>query len=666
MSALLLADARLVDPASGRDERGSVLVRDGVIADVAWGAAPAAPDGAEVVDCAGHVVAPGLVDLRAFVGEPGAEHRETLKSASAAAAAGGVTTLVCMPDTHPPIDDPAIVDFVLRRARDTAVVNIRIAAALTKGLEGREMTEIGLLGEAGAVAFTDGARSVANAQVMRRALTYARDFGALIMHHVEDADLVGDGVMNDGELASRLGLLGIPREAETLMLERDMRLVRLTGARYHAALISCADSVALVRRAKADGLPVTCGVSINNLALNENDIGDYRTFLKLSPPLRHEDDRQAVIAALADGVIDVVVSDHNPQDVETKRLPFAEAADGAVGLETLLSAALRLVHAGDMPLPKLLHALATRPADILGLPGGRLTPGAPADLILVDIDAPYVLDKRELHSRSKNSPFDEARLQGRVLKTFVGGRLVHGRSVVPGEPQAQGRGPSSADDSWIPFPLRPPPPAGDDMPHSMNWSLDAPYFLAALVFGYLLGSIPFGLVFTRLAGLGDVRKIGSGNIGATNVLRTGRKGLAAATLLADALKGTLAVAIAWQWGANTAVLAAFGAVLGHLFPVWLGFKGGKGVATFLGCLLALKPAAALAFAVLWLAVAAAMRYSSLAALIASAATPAVLWAMGERQMAELFIVLVALLWWKHRENIKRLAAGSEGRIGQKG
>ena len=665
MSALLLADARLVDPASGRDERGSVLVRDGVIADVAWGAAPAAPDGAEVVDCAGHVVAPGLVDLRAFVGEPGAEHRETLKSASAAAAAGGVTTLVCMPDTHPPIDDPAIVDFVLRRARDTAVVNIRIAAALTKGLEGREMTEIGLLGEAGAVAFTDGARSVANAQVMRRALTYARDFGALIMHHVEDADLVGDGVMNDGELASRLGLLGIPREAETLMLERDMRLVRLTGARYHAALISCADSVAIVRRAKADGLPVTCGVSINNLALNENDIGDYRTFLKLSPPLRHEDDRQAVIAALADGVIDVVVSDHNPQDVETKRLPFAEAADGAVGLETLLSAALRLVHAGDMPLPKLLHALTTRPADILGLPGGRLTPGAPADLILVDIDAPYVLDKRELHSRSKNSPFDEARLQGRVLKTIVAGRLVHGRSVVPGEPQAREGGPERRQ-FLDPLPVRPPPPAGNDMPHSMNWSLDAPYFLAALVFGYLLGSIPFGLLFTRLAGLGDVRKIGSGNIGATNVLRTGRKGLAAATLLADALKGTLAVAIAWQWGANTAVLAAFGAVLGHLFPVWLGFKGGKGVATFLGCLLALKPAAALAFAVLWLAVAAAMRYSSLAALIASAATPAVLWAMGERQMAELFIVLVALLWWKHRENIKRLAAGSEGRIGQKG
>jgi dihydroorotase len=424
---ILLTNARLIDPAAEREGLGAVLIRDEAIADVAWGAAPDAREGAAVVDCGGHVLCPGLVDLRAFIGEPGAEHRETLKSASEAAAAGGVTTIVCMPETNPVIDDPAIVDFVLRRARDTAVVNVRPAAALTKGLAGREMTEIGLLGEAGAVAFTDGARSVRNAQVMRRALTYARDFDALVMHHVENADLVGDGVMNDGEFASRLGLLGIPREAETLMLERDIRLVRLTAARYHAAMISCADSVAIVARAKDQGLGVTSGVSINNLALNENDIGDYRTFLKLSPPLRHEDDRQAVIEALASGLIDVIVSDHNPQDVETKRLPFAEAANGAVGLETLLSAALRLVHAGQISLPKLLRALSTRPAEILGLPGGRLAPGAPADLIVIDIDAPYVLDKRDLRSRSKNTPFDEARLQGRVLKTMVGGRLIFER-----------------------------------------------------------------------------------------------------------------------------------------------------------------------------------------------------------------------------------------------
>jgi len=425
---LLFTNARVIDPATERDQRGDLLVRNGVIEDFgpALAAGGGVPD-AEVIDCGGQVLTAGLIDMRAFVGEPGAEHRETLKTASEAAAAGGVTTIICMPETNPVIDDPAIVDFVRRRARDTAIVNVHPMAALTKGLQGREMTEFGLLGEAGAVAFTDGARSVTNAQVMRRALTYARDFGALICHHVEDPDLVGDGVMNEGERAARLGLHGVPREAETVMLERDVRLVRLTGGRYHAAMISCADSAEIVSRAREAGLPITCGVSINNLTLNENDIGDYRTFLKLSPPLRHEEDRQAVIDALANGVIDVIVSDHNPQDVETKRLPFAEAADGAVGLETLLSAALRLVHSERIALPKLLRALSTRPAELLKLPGGRIVRGAPADLIVFDPDAPYVLDKRQLRSRSKNTPFDEARLEGRVAMTIVGGKVVFDR-----------------------------------------------------------------------------------------------------------------------------------------------------------------------------------------------------------------------------------------------
>jgi dihydroorotase len=420
----ILTNARLVDPATLREGRGAVLVEGDVIADVAWGATPDAPEGAQVVDCGGSVLAPGLVDMRAFVGEPGAEHRETLKTLSEAAAAGGVTTVVSMPDTNPVVDDPAIVDYVLRRARDTAIVRIHPAAALTKGLHGQEMTEFGLLGEAGAVAFTDGAKSVLNARVMRRAMLYARDCGALLMNHCEDLDLVGDGVMNEGEFAARLGMLGIPREAETIVLERDMRLVRLARGRYHAAIISCADSIEIVERAKQGGLSVTCGVSINNLTLNENDIGAYRTFMKLSPPLRHEDDRQAVIAALADGTIDVIVSDHNPQDVETKRLPFAEAANGALGIETMLSAALRLHHAGQIALPRLLHAMSTRPAEILGLPGGRLERGAPADLIVFDPEMPYVLDKTQLRSRSKNSPFDGARLEGRVQKTFVAGRCV--------------------------------------------------------------------------------------------------------------------------------------------------------------------------------------------------------------------------------------------------
>jgi len=407
VSSYLLANANLLDPETGRESAGAILVQDGRIADIVSGAAPGTPDGATRIDCAGRVLTPGLIDMRAFVGEPGAEHRETLASASAAAAAGGVTTLVCMPDTNPVIDGPAIVDFVLRRARDTASVNVLPAAAITKGLAGREMTEFGLLKEAGAVAFTDGLHAVKNAQVMRRALTYARDFDALVMQHVEDVDLVAEGVMNEGELASRLGLMGIPREAETVMLERDIRLVRLTGARYHAAMISCADSVEIVRRAKQAGLPVTCGVSVNNLVLSD------------------EADRQAVVQALDEGVIDVVVSDHNPQDVETKRLPFAEAADGALGIETLLGAALRLVHTGDLAFPKLLAALTVNPARILGREAGRLAVGAPADLVLIDPDLPYVLDKRRLKSRSKNSPFDEARLQGAAVLTLVAGKVVH-------------------------------------------------------------------------------------------------------------------------------------------------------------------------------------------------------------------------------------------------
>jgi dihydroorotase len=287
------------------------------------------------------------------------------------------------------------------------------------------MTELRLLGEAGAIGFTDGRRTVMNAAVMRRALTYARDFGGLIMHHTADPDLTGKGVMNEGEIATRLGLAGIPKEAEIVMLERDIRLAGLTRGRYHAAQISCAESLAVIRAAKAGGLAVTCGVSINHLTLNENDIGSYRTFFKLSPPLRSDDDRQAMVAGLADGTIDVIVSSHDPQDVDTKRHPFAEAADGAVGLETMLPAALRLAHSGDVDALTLFRALATRPAELLGLEVGRLAPGAPADLIVVDPDMPWVLDPEDLRSRSKNTPFADARFSGRVLRTMVAGRTVY-------------------------------------------------------------------------------------------------------------------------------------------------------------------------------------------------------------------------------------------------
>lgn len=421
---LLLKNARLIDPGAGTETRGALLVKDGVIADLGAGL-NTAPDGAETIDCQGRVVAPGLVDLRAFLGEPGGEHRESIASGSLAAAAGGVTTVVCTPETTPVIDDPAIVDYLLRRARDTAIVNVLPSAALTKGLCGEEMTEIGLLKQAGAVFFTDGARSVANARVFLRALTYARDFDALIVHHTEDRDLAGNGVINAGEYASRLGLSGRPIEAETIILERDARLVRLTNSRYHAAIVTNRDSLEIVRRAKDQGLKITCGTSINHLSFNETDIGDYRTFYKVSPPLRTEEDRIALAEAISSGLIDVIVSDHNPQDVEQKRQPFAEAADGALGVETMLAAGLRLVHAGHLPLPALFKAVSTRPAELLGLPAGRLEKGAPADLVLFDPDEPFVLDPADLHSKSKNTPFDEARLQGRVLRTFVAGRTVY-------------------------------------------------------------------------------------------------------------------------------------------------------------------------------------------------------------------------------------------------
>src|SRR5579864_6289892 len=411
---ILLANARIVDPSRDFDITGDLLIADGAIREAKKGiGAAGVPEGTDVIDCRNKLVAPGLVDMRAFVGEPGAGHRETLASASQAAAAGGVTTIICQPNTSPVIDDPATVDFVLRRARDTAIVHVHPMAAITKGLEGAEMTEIGLLKAAGAVAFTDGDKSVTNAQVMRRALTYAGDFDALIVHHTEDPDLIGDGVMNEGEFAARLGLLGIPKAAETIMLERDIRLVALSGGRYHAASITCAESLEVLRRAKEAGLAVTASASINHLTLNEVDVGSYRTFCKLTPPLRSEEDRAALVAAVASGLIDTVMSDHDPQDVETKRLPFAEAAPGAIGIETMLAAGLRLVHSGDIALPVLLKAMSTRPAELLGLPGGTLRPGTPADVVVFDPDAPWVLDRAELKSKCKNTPFDEARLSGR-------------------------------------------------------------------------------------------------------------------------------------------------------------------------------------------------------------------------------------------------------------
>lgn len=418
-------NARLIDPASGLDAPGGLVTRGDRILVVGPDVTKTgAPEGATIIDCGGHVLCPGLIDMRAFVGEPGAKHKESLSSAGRAAAAGGVTTIVVMPDTDPPIDEISVLEFVVRRASETAGVRILPMAAITKGLAGREMAEIGLLRDAGAAAFTDGRQGVANPRVLRRAMSYATAFGALIVQQIEDPDLARDGAMNEGETAMRLGLPGIPAIAETIMLERDLRLVEATGARYHAAQISCAATAEVLAAAKRRGLAVTGGVSIAHLALNELDIASYRTFFKLSPPLRPEPERLAMIAALQDGTIDVIVSNHDPQDVESKRQPFAQAAFGAIGLETLLPVALDLFHNGDLTLIDLLAKLTINPARILGLDRGRLAPGAPADLTLFDPGRPWIIDAEALQSKSKNSCFDGRKVQGRVLRTIVDGRTV--------------------------------------------------------------------------------------------------------------------------------------------------------------------------------------------------------------------------------------------------
>ena len=422
-TSLAFVNARLVDPASGRDEPGALLVENGKIKEVAWG--DHTIEGAtKVIDLAGAILAPGLIDIHVYVGEPGAEHKETLATASAAAAAGGVTTIIVMPNTDPPIDDAALVDFIERRARDTAKVNIHPMAAITKGTRGQEMCEMALLKEAGAVAFSDGRKAIASSAVMRRAMSYATLFDALLCHLPEDPELSDTTAMNEGELSTRLGLSGCPVAAETIMLQRDIALARLTGARYHASLISSAESVAIIRAAKAEGLRVTCGVSAHHLRLNENDIGSYRTYLKVRPPLRTETDRQALVEGLADGTIDIVTSSHDPQAPEDKRLPFAEAANGCIGLETLLPVLLEQCHNGNISLVDALAAVTSRPADLLDLSAGRLATEAPADLIVIDPDALQVIRPGELLSRSPNTPFEDAKFAGRAIQTYVGGELV--------------------------------------------------------------------------------------------------------------------------------------------------------------------------------------------------------------------------------------------------
>lgn len=417
-------NARLIDPEALTDEIGSLTVENGRITAINADA----PEGAELIDAGGKCLAPGLVDWGVKIGEPGERHKESFRSAGLAAAAGGVSTIIARPDTLPPLDDPESLEFVARRAAD-APVNIRHMAALTKSRDGREMVEMGFLQDAGAVAFTDGVRPVADTRLLSRCMTYARGLKALIVGHPQDMGLSKGAVATSGKFASLYGLSAVSPMAEVIGLDRDLSLVRMTRCRWHADQITVADSLPALRRAKEDGLDVTAGVSIHHLTLNEFDVGEYRTFFRFTPPLRSEDDRQAMVEAVADGTIDVISSFHTPQDEESKRLPFAESAPGAVGLQTLLPAALRLYHQGGLTLPQLWRAMSLNPAKRLGIEAGRLSVGAPADLVLFNPDTPFILDRFALLSKSKNTPFDGARMQGKVLGTWVAGQRVFGEAA---------------------------------------------------------------------------------------------------------------------------------------------------------------------------------------------------------------------------------------------
>lgn len=416
-------NATLIDPDAGTEFNGSVSVHEGRITAVTAGGL-ANPKG-EIIDCAGKYLAPGIVDLGVKVCEPGERHKESYRSAGLAAAKGGVTTMITRPDTDPTIDNPETLEFVTRRANEAAPVNVMPMAALTKGRAGREMTEISFLMDAGAVAFTDCDHVVTDTKVFSRALTYARSLGALVIAHPQEPILSRGAAATSGKFASLRGLPAVSPMAERMGLDRDIALVEMTNARYHADQITTSRALPALARAKANGLDVTAGIGIHHLTLNALDIADYRTFFKLKPPLRDEDDRIAMVEAVASGLIDIICSMHTPQDEESKRLPFEEAASGAVGLETLLPAALRLWHSEMITLPQLWRALSFNPAQRLGLPSGRLEAGAPADLVLFDPHAPFVMDRATLRSKSRNTPFDGVRMQGKVLSTYVAGTCVY-------------------------------------------------------------------------------------------------------------------------------------------------------------------------------------------------------------------------------------------------
>ncbi|WP_455477581.1 dihydroorotase [Bartonella sp. B41] len=422
---IVFQNARIIDPSRNVDEIGTVIIEDGLIATAGKEALnQGTPENAKIIDAKNKVILPGLVDANVFIQKLKGEHNETIVSASQAAAAGGITSFLMMPDTNLIIDNADLVEFITRIVRETSLINIYPVATITQGLDGKKITEFGFLKNAGAIAFSEGKKTLQSSSVMRLAMTYARDFDAILIHETQDKDLINQGVMNEGLLASWLGLSGIPREAEIIPLERDLRLAALTQTRYHAAQISTAISAETIRINKERNTKISAGVSINHLSFNENDIGEYRTCFRLMPPLRAEEDRLAMIEAIKDRTVDIIVSSHDPQSSDTKRLPFNDATTGAIGMETLLSAALRLYHNETISLLRLTELLSTAPAKLFGLNAGTLKKGAPADLILVDLYEPWIVSKNKLYSRSKNTPFEKAYFQGRVLQTFVKGQLV--------------------------------------------------------------------------------------------------------------------------------------------------------------------------------------------------------------------------------------------------
>jgi len=419
-------NARLFDPESGLDVKGSLLTKGNVIADLG----PrlfndGKPEGAEIIDCKGHLLTPGLLDIQVHFREPGQEYKETIHTGSKSAAAGGVTTVACMPNTDPVIDDVSVLEFIHRRARDSAYVNVRAYGCISKGRKGEALSEMGLLREAGAVGFTDDGTVVMNALLMRRALAYSRDFGIPVAQHAEDLNLVAGGCMNEGAVSAKLGLPGTPNASEAIIVERDIILTELTGGRYHVLHITTAEAIDAVRRAKKKGLRVTAEAAPHHFSLTDDAVGEYRTFCRMNPPLRAEKDRLAVIEGLKDGTIDAIATDHAPHDEESKRVPMTYAAVGIVGLETMLPLSLMLYHKKQMPLRDVIAAMTYKPADIIQVNAGRLKKGTPADLTLIDLGHEWVLEPEDFMSKSHNSPFEGWKVKGRAVRTIVGGETVY-------------------------------------------------------------------------------------------------------------------------------------------------------------------------------------------------------------------------------------------------